>query len=284
MAATGDPPWNTTRCNRLLRPLSSKLTKLRKELALPCSAGRERRAAASVSALKASPRTASGFSHLARKARGFEKRKDPDWMPAAGPEGAGRKTYGGRGAKKMATTQRAGVGRGGTRPGEIAFTPLIARTGGRFQDSPQAQGSPLKRYPKHRGPLIARADQLHELKKQMPSNIGNLVKGLSEAYANLLQATAMSGERRWKGTRSLLGACLRKMPEYIELEEHFAELDKEDEAEGEVKDVSQDIYHHLEGQFEMLPGQGWRPFRQIVRAHGTSLLCDAFADEILGLW
>jgi hypothetical protein len=124
---------------------------------------------------------------------------------------------------------------------------------------------------------------IQEFKKQMPSDIGNLVKGMSEAYANLLQATAAGEEKRRTGTRSLLGACLRKMPEYIELEEHFAELDKEEEDDDEDRDVSQEIYTELETQFETSQGQGWRPFRQIVRAHGTSLLCDAFADQILGL-
>jgi hypothetical protein len=204
-------------------------------------------------------------------------------MPDAGPTGAARKTYGGRGAKKLASVQRVGTNNGSSaRPGEIAFTPLIARTGGRFQESPHFQGSPLRKNFKNRGPLIARMEQIQELKKQMPTDIGNLVKGLSEAYANLLQITTAGEEKRWKGTRSLLGSCLRKMPDYIELEEYFAKLDKEED-DDEERDVSQEIYIDLETQFETSLGQGWRPFKQIVRAHGTSLLCDAFTDQILGL-
>ncbi|KAF2680289.1 hypothetical protein K458DRAFT_421517 [Lentithecium fluviatile CBS 122367] len=286
MAVNDDLPWNTTRCNRLLRPLSSKLAKLRKELEIPQSAGGERRNSTNASALKASPRRSAHFSQPARKPRGGpEKRADPDWMPGAGPTGAGRKTYGGRGAKKSAGIQRAGANNGcSARPGEIAFTPLLARTGLHLQDSPQLQNSPLKKFStKNRGPLIARVEQIQELKKQMPTEIGNLVKGLSEAYANLLQATALGEEKRWKGTRSLLGACLRKMPDYIELEEYFVQLDKEEEDDDEDRDISGEIYTHLETQFETTRGQGWRPFKQMVRAHGTSLLCNAFADQIIGL-
>ncbi|KAF1958339.1 hypothetical protein CC80DRAFT_490935 [Byssothecium circinans] len=284
MAANDDLSWNTTRCNRLLRPLSSKLAKLRKELERPRSPNGDRRTSANAFALKASPRKVALFSQpTARIPAGLERRNDPDWMPNAGNDGASKKTYGARGAKKALVTQRVGTSSGSARPGEIAFTPLIARTGERFQESPQFATSPLKRFPKNRGPLIAKAEQIQELKKQMPTDIGNLVKGLSEAYANLLKATAADDTKRWNGTRSLFGACLRKMPDYIELEEYFAELDREEEDNDDDYDISQEIYTQLEAQFETMPGQGWRGFKQVVRAHGTSLLCDAFADQILGL-
>ena len=269
-SATDDPAWNTTRCNRLLRPLSTKLAKLRKEIERPRSPTDDRRSSAAAFALKASRKS---------RPRGLEKRKDPDWMPDA-TGGASKKTYGGRGTKKP-TCRTNSSGTGEARPGAIAFTPLVTRTLGRPIESPQLQGSPLKKYSRYRGPLLAKAN-VQELKTQMPAEIGNLVKGLSEAYANLLQATTASHKKRWNGTRSLFSACLRKLPRYIELEEHFAELDKEEEDE-DGKDVSQEIYTYLEDRFEIFPGQGWRPFRQVVRAHGTQLLCDAFADQIIGL-
>ncbi|KAF2249112.1 hypothetical protein BU26DRAFT_519271 [Trematosphaeria pertusa] len=284
MAATDDLAWTTTRCNRLLRPLSTKLAKLRKELERPRSADGEPRKASNGFVLKASPRRSANFSQTVRQPRGADKASDRDWVPAVKCGGANKKTYGGRGGKKTAGIQRvASESSNVGRPGEIAITPLIARTGGRFQESPQFKASPLRKYAKNRGPLI-KAEQIHQIKKQVPADIANLIKGLSEAYANLLQATTTGEEKRWKGTRSLFGACLRKVPEYIELEEHFAALDKEEEEdEDEDRDISQEIYTHLEAQFETLAGQGWRPFKQIVRAHATSLLCDAVADQILGL-
>ena len=272
MASTADElAWNTTRCNRLLRPLSTKLAKLRKELERPQSPIDDRRSSAAAFAIKASLRKP--------KPRGLEKRKDPDWMPDA--SGANKKTYGGRGAKK--SVSRIGTnGLGESRPGAIAFTPLVARTIGRLSDSPQLQVSPSRKHSRYRGPLLAKAN-VQELKTQMPAEIGKLVKGMSEAYANLLQATTTGNEKRWNGTRSLFGACLRKLPQYIELEEHFAELDKEEDDDEDDRDVSQEIYTYLEDSFEITAGQGWRPFKQVVRAHGTQLLCDALADQILGL-
>jgi hypothetical protein len=151
--------------------------------------------------------------------------------------------------------------------------------GGQLLSSPQVPISPLRKFAKNRGPLLAPMNATHTA-----DDLRKLIQGLSEAYANLLQSTATGHEARWKGTRSLMSACLRKLPAYIELEEHFAKLDKlEEEAEEEDRDVANEIYEHLEAQFEQEQGLGWRPFKQVVRAHGTTLICDAITDQVIGL-
>ncbi|PSN67891.1 hypothetical protein BS50DRAFT_572866 [Corynespora cassiicola Philippines] len=282
MAADDDLPWTTTRCNRLLRPLSSKLAKLRKELEKSQSINTDPRKTATAFTTKASPYTTTGLTQPVRKPRGFDKARDPDWVPGAKPNGANKKTYGGRPGRKPGIGQCSSQNsRNTARPGEIAFTPLITRVGGGFQESPQSQNSPLRRFIKNRGPLVAKPEQFQILKRQMPSDIEKLVKGLAESYANLLQATTVGDEKRWKGTRSLMATCLRKMPAYIALEEYFAELDQE---EGDdVRDVVKEVYAYLEENFESRVGQGWWHLRQILRAHGTCLLCDAFGDQVLKL-
>ncbi|KAH7082206.1 hypothetical protein FB567DRAFT_530792 [Paraphoma chrysanthemicola] len=277
MAVDDELPWTTSRCNRLLRPLSSKLAKLRAEVERPRSAGTDSRNPSVAFATKCSPQKTTNFTRPALKPRGFDKAKDPDWRPGAKP-GAGKKTYGGRGARKIAGIQRSAPDTGHVaRPGEIAFTPLVARIGGQLQSSPHAQNSPLKKYGKNKGPLQVNIDWT-----QTPGDLRQLVRGISEAYANILQATVDGDEKSWKGTRSLMAACLRKLPAYIELEEHFAKLDREAE-EDEERDIGSEIYEHLEAQFEQRLGQGWRPFKQVVRAHATSVLCDAVADGVLEL-
>jgi hypothetical protein len=279
MAANEELPWTTSRCNRLLRPLSSKLAKLRSEIEQPKSAGVESRNFSSAFATKCSPHKTTNFTRPAQKPRGFDKTRDPDWRPDAKAGKNNKKTYGGRGARRIVGPQRgAPVVDRASRPGEIAFTPLIARMGSQLHSSPHVQNSPLKKYGKNRGPLQVNIDWT-----QLPGELRKLVQGISEAYANALQATADGNEKSWKGTRSLMGACLRRLPAYIELEEHFAKLDREMEEEDEGRDVSAEIYEHLEAQFEHRLGQGWRPFKQVVRAHATSLLCDAIADEVIGL-
>lgn len=277
-------PWTTSRCNRLLRPLSSKLTKLRKELERPRTASAETRNVSSAFAIKGSPQKTTNFTRPANKPRGFEKARDPDWRPGARP-GTGKKTtYGGRGRGRVPDLQKSGSHNGNantSRPGEIAFTPLISRMGGQLHSSPQIPISPLRRYSKIKGPLLAPVNSpaIH-----VSDEIRKLVQGLSEAYANILQSTTTGGEARWKGTRSLMGACLRKLPAYIELEEHFAKLDRlEEDGEEEDRDIVNEIYEHLETRFEQEHGQGWRPFKCVVRAHATTLICDAIMDKVFGL-
>lgn len=272
-------PWTTSRCNRLLRPISSKLAKLRAEFERPRSAGVDTRSASTAFATKCSPRKTTNFTRPAQKPRGFEKARDPDWRPDGKSAGRGsKKTYGGRGARKGADIQRDSVGvTRVTRPGEIAFTPLVARMSSQLHSSPHVQNSPLKKHGKNRGPLQVNMDWT-----QLPGDLRKLVQGVCEAYANILQATTDGDEKSWKGTRSLMAACLRRLPAYIELEEYFAKLDREEEDEDEERDIGGEIYEHLENQFEQRPGNGWRPFKQVLRAHATSLLCDAITDEIVG--
>jgi hypothetical protein len=131
--------------------------------------------------------------------------------------------------------------------------------------------------------LIAKVEQIKAIKKQMPTDIGKLIEGLLDAYAKLLQATNPRQEKSRRGARSLMSVCLQKIPAYIELEEYFAELDRKDVVEEGEPDLSDEIYTYLGQTFGTTNGTNWRHFKQIVRAHGTSLLCDAIADEVLGL-
>jgi hypothetical protein len=281
MAAGDDElPWTTSRCNRLLRPISSKLAKLRKELERPRSAGGEARTVSSAFATRGSPHKTTNFTRAAVKPRGFDKARDPDYRPDAKAGAGNKKTYGGRGARRAAGIQRSARDTSNaSRPGEIAFTPLIARLGRQLHSSPQVQNSPLKKYAKNRGPLMVDVQEI-----QAPGDLQKLIQGLFEAYANLLQATTITNKKRWNGTRSLMGSCLRKLPAYIELEEHFAKLDREaEDDEDEDCDVGAEIYEQLESHFEGRLGRGWRPFKEVVRAHATSLLCGAITDGILDL-
>ena len=277
MAGDDEKPWTVSRCNRLLRPLSSKLAKLRKELELPQTANREPRTTSSAFATKSTPKKTTNFTRPAKKPRGFEKAGDPDWRPDA--KGA-KRTYGGRKAKKLAESKASSaVAETAARPGEIAFTPLVKRMSGQVLDSPLTQELWADKHADNRAAVLMAMQQtggsLH-----IPENVRRLLLGMQQAYANILFHTRE--KKSAKGTGSLLDACLKKLPAYIELEEHFAKFDQlEEETEVEDRDVANEIYEELESRFEQKPGQGWRPFKQVVRAHATSLLCSAITDGIL---
>ena len=282
MAGDEELPWNVSRCNRLLRPLSSKLAKLRKELELAKNVNQETRTISSVNANKVIPHNTINFTRPANKPLDFEKARDPDWRP--GVRGT-KKTYGRRRIKRFAGPKADCTEiRHNSRPGEVAFTPLIARMGGRMLGSPLTQGSPLKKYTKNRGPLVAAIDPGCNRAGVVTQDRYKLVQGALEAYANVLHATEEKKKDR-RGTNSLMSACLKKLPAYIELEEHFAELDRleedKEEDEEDDRDVASEIYEYLESRFEQRRGQGWRLFKHVVRAHGTSLLCSAIADGVI---
>lgn len=292
-------PWTVSRCNRLLRPLSSKLATLRKELERPRSAFQEARATSSAFATKHTPQKTTNYTRPANKPRGFEKASDPDWRPGAC---RAKKTYGGRKAKGPSGPRSCGADvQHAARPGEIAFTPLLARMVRQTMDSPLAQSSPLKKYTKRQGPLVAVNDRTERPGAHVPANIKKHMDGLRCAYANIMirtQETKVAIQEKKpliheesmsrpepthrKGTSSLMSACLRKLPAYIELEEHFAELDQmEEDGEVEDRDIANEVYEFLENRFEQRQGQGWRHFRQVLRAQATSLLCRAFADGVI---
>lgn len=217
-----------------------------------------------------------------RAPRGFDD--DAEWVPSAKPTGGNKRTYGGRAAKRTnpRPQQRSTDIVAVDRPGGIAFTPLIARHGTQFLQSPNLQSSPLRG--KRQRPVIAKAEQIKKLKAEMPCQKDRVFLGLLDAYVNLIEATDQEQDRNPRGARSLMSTCLKKIPAYIVLEEYFAGLDKEEADEDGIntldRDVSDEIYTHLEKTYESGTGLGWAALREIVRAHGTSLLCDAFADGI----
>src|SRR5437870_5731958 len=103
MSNGDDLPWTTARCNRLLRPISSRLTILRKELENRRRAVAEARNVSSKSEKKDSPRKANKFKD--QKPRGFEKSTDPDWLPGAKQGGGSKRTYGRRVVKRSDVSQ-----------------------------------------------------------------------------------------------------------------------------------------------------------------------------------
>ncbi|KAF2275447.1 uncharacterized protein EI97DRAFT_434289 [Westerdykella ornata] len=263
---TTEQPWTTSRCNRLLRPISSRIATLRKEIELQQTAGEPRKPPSN--ALYAGNNTGQPRP---RKPQSF----DPEWVPAG--KVPSKRTYG-RGSRRtnppsaLPTVQ-------GTQPGQIAATPFIARSRIPLLDSPDLHNTPLRR--RSKGPLIAKVQKIKDLKKQVSPDIGKLIEGLLDAYAKLLEATCPSVLKSRTGARSLMSTCLQNMPRYIALEEHFAELDAEEADEVRGRDLTDEIYTHLEQTFAV--GEGWTHFKEMVRAHGTSLICDAIDDGLLGL-
>ena len=282
-----DPiPWTTARCNRLLRPIASRLAILRKTLQTTKPQIVENHDSQQNALFKPAPaaerRVNISQGSKETRPRGFDKAQDPDWIPAVKPKCPTKRTYRGRPVKVPAPVKPIPDTRFLGQPGEICLpTPFISRSFGKLQDSPQFQNTPLKfaarkgRRPLHTKPK----DHLQNLKMEMTPEMWKQVDGLYGGFSNLLQTTKAPAEKTRKGTRSLMSSCLRQVPAYIALEEFWQTQD--DFEDDDDRDISAEVYEDLES-LSTCEDQGWRRLREVVRAHAVCLLRDAIEDEVLG--
>lgn len=101
-----------------------------------------------------------------------------------------------------------------------------------------------------------------------------LVKGLYCGLHALLVATAKEPARI--GAKSLFSTCLRKVPAHIIKEQRQADLE---DPEHHV-DISVLTYDDLEA-FGSVSDRGWKPLREVVRAHGLQLLSNAVKEGLI---
>lgn len=256
--------WTAARCNRLLRPLSSKLALLRREQQL---------------------------LHLRHQGRNLSKRKESnekaaklqeDW-PCPRQKKRTKRTYSSRDIaqarrKRIAESQ---IDRLDNAP--LFGIPIIGirhqEWEGQIRESGQAcfsqatTGLPLPvgtTLSKDAGTQPAQAyDRLARTEHL------RLIEGLSSCLGNFLRATgeATNTAASALGTRSLLSTCLRRIPDYISDEQHER---KSDESENAI-DISSTIYNDLEA-FGSSSGGGWKPLREVVRSQGINLLGDAISQ------
>lgn len=282
-----DPiPWTTARCNRLLRPIASRLAILRKNLQTTKPQIVENHDSQQNALFKPAPaaerRVNISQGSKDTRPRGFDKAQDPDWIPAVRPKCSTKRMYRGRPVKVPAPAKPIPDTRFLGQPGEICLpTPFISRSFGKLQDSPQLQNTPSKfAARKGRRPLHTKLkDHLQNLKMEMTPETWKQVDGLYGGFSNLLQTTKAPAEKTRKGTRSLMSSCLRQVPAYIALEEYWQTQD--DFEDDDDRDISAEVYEDLES-LGACEGQGWRQLREVVRAHAVCLLRDAIEDEVLG--
>ncbi|KAI4723624.1 hypothetical protein E4T48_00141 [Aureobasidium sp. EXF-10727] len=79
-----------------------------------------------------------------------------------------------------------------------------------------------------------------------------------------------------QGASSLLSMCLRRVPDYIRAEEDWRKsIDEDDDT-----DVSAEVYEELE-DLGSIQGHGWSGLREVVVAHGVSLVHEIIKDKLV---
>lgn len=266
-------PWTPTRCHRLLRPLKTHISALRREIDLEDSEKLSDDAAQNGTAETIRSNSQRTYSRRGRKAR---RNRDNSGGPKCSTTGT---------AKRVPT-----------QPGEIILpTPVIRRARGQLLSSPIQQpqladageGATGKKrfssFQSQRTPSVIAAleSDMQPLRNRVSATKFSLYDSILRTVHSLLTATAVSSLSS-QGSKSLLAMCLRKVPEYIGELEYWEQRDAEEQGTKSTlqnSEISNEIYSELEA---MLPtSRGASHLRVVVRAHGVKVIKDSIAEGLL---
>ncbi len=270
-------PWTSARCNRLLRPLSSKIALLRKE-GQPepnCNAGRN---AQNITAV---PSGNGGRVGCPRHSAQAAADADAEWQSNPRPRKKIKQTYStkartlplkdteddGSEARTCRSTSEAVIGL----PLQLTLEARPSETSSTIEDNDQCSRPLPSQY-------LRAANPSQGFPKELAPNTWRLIDGIGKGLVALLKATDCEKSPLTSGCRSLFSTCSRQIPKYIAEEDHVANAEDKD---GDI-DISSAVYSDLE-EFGSMPGGGWEPLREVARAHGISMVTDAIEDGILGL-
>jgi hypothetical protein len=261
-----DVPWTATRCNRLLRTITSRVNLLRKQSKLgtdgPCVRHTEpisRRSLETVSS-KESPSPRGNNRNQAN---------DPTWLPGAQWKATAR-IYGGR-SKSQAKPAPHRTDSGFSTPfvKRLLDNEVLSTSEQSFKSFDTAGSDSLKR----------QSATMRQLPIQLSSSNEEAQRNLVAAFNSLLVTTSsvstLPVEPERTGARSLMSVCISRVPHYIDLEAedtHQSNVDTED--------VVSSIYADLESLGTNSDG-GWSRLREVVRSHCVHLVCTAIEDGLI---
>ncbi|KAK4541704.1 hypothetical protein LTR36_007413 [Oleoguttula mirabilis] len=128
------------------------------------------------------------------------------------------------------------------------------------------------------GPAVQKSRKSQSLPIKPSSAAEAAYNNLVTALGSFLHATRPAEARSINGAPSLMSACLRKVPAYVELEKPCA-VEDEDDSDGEP-DIASEIYNELEA-YGSAPDGGWSGLQEVVRADGLHRIKAAISDGLL---
>lgn len=288
-----EPAWTTARCNRLLRPLSSKISLLRKYNGTRRNSGEEEGSE--------SPPEPSHISSgpKSNATNGKENFLTPasslgihglNWDPSPRPRKKVKLTYSSREIIHSIKGETASVR---AIPSKFRSGPsaLIASSFANVEQPllPSIVAHKYRSRGTNTNGQVEKSSQpgLHSVnarsreifrryaKSDYP-DCWKLFDGIHSGLEALLKATSKNLTGNRKGARSLFSTCLRKIPEYIAAQERWCRAQDPESA----ADVSSSIYGELEtiGAHSL---QGSNALQEVVRAHGVDLIGSAVMDGLI---
>ena len=277
-------PWTSARCNRLLRPLSSKIAALKKERQM--DVGQDRTAQETPCHNGHSANDGSGG--IARSHGGLPSHsggatsiltiyRSDEWASSPRPTKKIKRTYSSKTRSGCIGDANQNGNQVETLPPprvtEIGLPPEFAPTS---SQTDIAHSGPMKQNPQPLSRIEWNA--IRELHTHTASVQSRLIDGVWRGLQAILQATSKSEISSSIGSCSLFSTCLRRIPSYIKEEELLAKMD--DPANGD--DIASVVYNDLE-ELGSMAGAGWSPLKDVVRAHGVVMISEAIEDGTLGL-
>ena len=293
-----EPAWTTARCNRLLRPLSSKIALLRKA----SNGTGSRRNSGAEERESESPQPESCHISSGAKPKCTKDKRwflpSPvsslgihglNWDPSPRPRKRVKLTYSSRETdhsikSEAISLQTIQSGPGGGNSAWIAAgfvnvdRPLLPSIAAHECPSRETNMNGHKKVSQSSLYSVnARSREVFRryAKADYPDS-WKLFEGIHSGLETLLKATSKNLVGNRDGARSLLSTCLRKAPEYIASQERWCRAQDPESAD----EVSSSIYRELEtvGARTL---QGSNALQEVVRAHGVDLIGSAVIDGLI---
>ena len=272
-----DIPWTASRCNRLLRTITSRVNTLQR---LATSHGLEKNTTKYLDSTVKPDRTTAGHHEAAAATIGISPSKDPEWYPQPKNDHIAR-TYGGKTKPKerklsprpndtLSSSNSLGIS-----------TPFVKR---------MLRPDLLSASSKKKAGLFSSSDYAErkvsnkrKTRRQLPikpsSAAAEAYISLGNALSSFLRATNPKHPGDRSGAPSLMSACLRRAPAYVDLERECSGRTG-DALFDETEESCDSIYEDLEG-LGTAQGSGWSGLREVVRADGLSRIQQAIRTGLL---
>ncbi|KAI1861108.1 hypothetical protein JX265_009727 [Neoarthrinium moseri] len=265
-------PWTASRCQRLLRPLLSRIALLRRDLALLSS---QRSVTAPAREDNSGKRRTEDCAWLLPRKRlrhtYSQKCTDTSVINSVAAESSRFKA-----AKDLQRDSSA--------VNSVSYTPLLRRARGHLSSSPIQEPEHIPQHqPAGRKKVLGSQAHLEDRLSLLRSQLSQARYSDLEAIYRSLEAllTATSRQPRRKGASSLLDMCLRKVPQYISGVEAWEVYEAEKtgtKSSSTASDVSSRVYTELE---ELgASDSGWQHLRTVVEMDAVSVIRDAMAEGL----
>ncbi|KAK4218067.1 hypothetical protein QBC37DRAFT_275568, partial [Rhypophila decipiens] len=289
LAQPSTQPWTATRCHRLLRPLLTHLSSLRKDKARRSLAAQED-ANANIAKRRRDASDSACYRPEKRPCRKYSGRasRNVDWEDATPqkPSQSSRR-------RRVQCTKPAS-----SRQEVVLPTPFLRRVKNHALSSPPGR-SQMDDHTSEEEPRTTNTGsgtrcahqqtcskgkcafevELAQLKASADSARHGLYKSIFHAFDALLRSTSASKYPSPAAPKSFLAMCLRKVPDYVAELEYWDQKDAQEQGIKSDKQISFEVYTELEG-FNGV-SDGWRHLCAVVRAHGVRFIREAILEEQL---